>query len=165
MFLVRKITMAKWRPRPYLPAGAIQADAISVDLRTNENRLSFWKCATDSEEHVADAALAIAAAGNRIDKIQVVVLEDRLLRDLGLTLMDSEGRTPIEDLKSSHTDVVHLDYARLGEIAGRVAEAARNRPQRLFERERIFNLIQTAADQNRVNRDDLPEGIRSRLSP
>ena len=148
-----------------MPDGAIQADAISVDLRTSGNKLSFWKCASDSEEHVANAVLAMAAGGKRIDKMQVVVLEDSILHDLGLTIVDSEGNTPIEELRDSHADLVHLDYLRLGQVARQVAEAARNEAQRLFEKDRVVTLIQAAVDENRVKRDDLSEEIRALLSP
>ncbi|HVQ74450.1 MAG TPA: hypothetical protein VMT79_02820 [Candidatus Binatia bacterium] len=39
--LVRKVTRAKWERREELGQGEIPSDAISADLRTTDNALSF----------------------------------------------------------------------------------------------------------------------------
>ncbi len=43
MFLARKITQAKWRPKEGFADGEIAADAVNADLRTQDNSLSFWR--------------------------------------------------------------------------------------------------------------------------
>ena len=98
MFLARKIAWGKWEPKPDLSNEEIPADAVTGDLRTHENSLSFWRCHTETNSDVEEAALAIAAAGNRIDKIDIVWLVDDELRADGQTLRNSDGRTPIPDL-------------------------------------------------------------------
>lgn len=74
MFLARKITRAKWDTGQGLSAGEISADAVTSDLRTKENTLSFWNCRTETNGDVEDAVLAIAAAGDRLDRLDVVWL-------------------------------------------------------------------------------------------
>ena len=41
MFVARMITRAKWDPKPELQTGEISADAVTGDLRTRYNSLSF----------------------------------------------------------------------------------------------------------------------------
>ena len=57
MFLARKITRAKWDTGQELSAGEISADAVTSDLRTKENTLSFWRCRTETNGDVEDAVL------------------------------------------------------------------------------------------------------------
>ena len=90
MFLARKITLAKWKAKRELSEGEISADAITADLRTRENKLSFWRC--DSETEVEDAVLAIAAAGERVDKFYIVWIDEDELKTDGQTLEDTPGR-------------------------------------------------------------------------
>ena len=44
MFLARKISLAKWSKKGELEVGEIAADAVTADLRTQDNKLSFWRC-------------------------------------------------------------------------------------------------------------------------
>ena len=76
MFLARKITRAKWAAKQELSVGEIPADAVTVDLRTQDNALSFWRCPNDTDRDVEEAALAIAAARKRVDRLDIVWLTD-----------------------------------------------------------------------------------------
>ena len=44
MFLARKVSLAKWSKKDELAEGEIPADAVTADLRTQDNKLSFWRC-------------------------------------------------------------------------------------------------------------------------
>jgi hypothetical protein len=48
--LARKVARAKWEPRSDLGDGTIAADAVTADLRTTENTLSFWRCNSSSAD-------------------------------------------------------------------------------------------------------------------
>lgn len=81
MFLARKITRAKWVDA-HLNSGEIPADAVTVDLRTRNNTLSFWQCGDATEEELDEAVLALAAAAQRVESIDIVWLSyDELHRD------------------------------------------------------------------------------------
>ena len=71
MFLARKITRAKWVSAD-LDSGEIPADAVTADLRTKNNTLSFWQCGDGTEEGLNEAVLALAAAGQRVENIDIV---------------------------------------------------------------------------------------------
>ena len=163
MFLARKIARVKWEPKPDLSAGEISADAVTGDLRTHENSLSFWRCHTETNGDVEEAALAIAAAGNRIDKIDIVWLVDDELRADGQTLRDSDGRTPIPDLVDRHVDVCKLDYIHLGKIACRVVAAIEANRWRRLQRAHIKKLLLTAIKEDRVKIDKLEGDVRNEI--
>ena len=127
MFLARKIARAKWDAKRNiergLEEGEISADAVTGDLRTQKDTLSFWRCHTGANDDIEDAVLAIAAAGERLDKLDIVWLADNELQADGHTLKDTKGRTPVADLTEKHVDICKLDYVRLGKVAQRVAAA------------------------------------------
>ncbi|MDE0554264.1 MAG: hypothetical protein OXI24_08630, partial [Candidatus Poribacteria bacterium] len=123
MFLARKISRAKWETKEELSEGEISADAVTADLRTNDNMLSFWRCGSGMKAQVEDAALAIAAASDRVDKLDIVWVDEDELKTDGQTLEDTPGRTHVTELIDRHVDVCQLDYVRLGNVAHHVLTA------------------------------------------
>jgi hypothetical protein len=66
MFLARMITRPKWQPKQGLASDEIPADAITADLRTSNNVLSFWQCGEATDPEISTAVLAIAAGRDRL---------------------------------------------------------------------------------------------------
>ena len=163
VFVARKISRAKWEKRPEFAEGEIPADAVTSDLRTKENALSFWRCGGGGTADVEDVALAIAAAADRIDKVEVVWLAAEKLLEDRQTLEGCPGRTPVADLADHHVDLRRLDVVRLGQLANRVVEAlGEGRYQRLTKA-RVKNLLMNAVQQNRVDPEQLSQNIRRDL--
>ena len=167
MFLVRKVARAKWDPTRNaaqgLADGEISADAVTVDLRTQGGTLSFWRCSSGASGELEEAVLAIAAAGDRLDRIQVVWLAVDDLQADGLVLRDSPGRTLVADLVWRHVDICHLDYARLGQVARRVAGAIGREHCRPFLKKRVKGLLLRAVEQRRIDPDELPGNFRKEI--
>ena len=164
MFLARKISRAKWAVTRELSEGEIPADAVTADLRTQSNSLSFWRCSTDSDYDVDGAALAIASAGNRIDKLDIVWVDYEDLESEHHAVTDTMGRTAVTDMVGMHVDVSRLDYVRLGMVARSVAGAIEaNRCRRLTKR-RVKALIEQAVVQGRIDPNALSEGLREELA-
>ena len=161
MFLARKITLAKWKAKRELSEGEISADAITADLRTRENKLSFWRC--DSETEVEDAVLAIAAAGERVDKFYIVWIDEDELKTDGQTLEDTPGRTHVTELIERHVDVCRLDYVRLGKVAHRVLTAIKEKRFMLLKKRRLTDILVAAVEQERVNLDDLEKRVQEEV--
>ena len=168
MFLARKISRAKWDAQGNadrgLAEGEISADSVTGDLRTRDDTLSFWRCDTDTDAAVEEAALAIAAAGERLDRLDIVWLAHDELREDGHTLRDTEGRTPVADLTHRHVDVCRLDYVRLGNVARRVAAAIEARRCRRLTRVRVKRLVVTAVEQRRIVLDELADRLRAEVT-
>ena len=155
--------MAKWSRASALDLGEIPADAVTADLRTQNNTLSFWRFGTDSGSSIDDAALAIAAGGNRIDRFFLVCLRDEELHDDNQVLCDTVGRTPVDDLTDLHVDVCGLDYVRLGKVARRILTAVEENRYCCLTKRRILDLIVSAVQQDRVNLEDLADRIQSEV--
>lgn len=163
MFLVRKITRAKWDKQPGLADREIAADAITGDLRTQGNTLSFWRCRSGTDRDTDEAALAIAAGSDRLDKLDLVWLDDDELKTDGHTLRDTPGLTPARDLVDRHVDVANLDYTRLGRVATHVAAAIEAHRFRRLQRARVRELLSTAVDQGRIDLDALKSTLREEI--
>ena len=164
MYLLRKISRAKWGQSPVLPDIEYQADAITGDLRTSSNRLSLWKCETRTEKDVREVMLAMAAAREDIQRIHVVLLEEAVLTTDGFALVDSPGATKIARLRDRHTDLSHLSYAGLGQVARHVRKAIEDgRVERYTER-KVRDLLSAAIREGDVNLEDLPSKMRQQLS-
>ena len=158
MFLARKITMAKWYSQNGLEPDEISADAVTADLRTRDNALSFWQCdGTDNE--VEEVALAIAAAGNRVDKLDIVWISKEELQAEGQHWLESEGRTPVTNMVERHLDVCRLDYVRLGKIARCIANAIREDRYKRLTKKNVLRLLVSAAKQRRVDMNCLGEKV------
>ena len=163
MFLARKITQAKWRPKAGFAEGEIAADAVTVDLKTQDNSLSFWRCPTETTQDLEKAVLAIAATRNRVEKLEIVWLTDDDLRNDCQTLANTEGDTPVSELKELHVDVCRLDYVRLGKVASRIATALENCRWRRITKGRVKKLLVEAVKQKRVELADLQESIQAEV--
>lgn len=165
MFLARKITRAKWNPQKDLSKGEIAADAVTADLRTQKNSLSFWQCQEDENGtiDIEDATLAIAAAGDRIDKIDIVWLTSNELRNDGQDLKNTKGRTHIAELANRHVDVCKLDYNRLGKIAHCVLNSIEKQRCKRFTKKDVKKLLATAVKKGRIKLDDLSDKIRREI--
>lgn len=160
MFLARKITRAKWETKEGYAHGEIPADAVTTDLRTNGNLLSFWQCGTGRRDEVEEAALALAAASKHVDKLEMVWLSDDDLRTDGQRWDETEGRTPVSSLINRHIDVFLLDYERLGRIAHRiVASMQENRYCRLTKK-RVASLLATAVQEGEVELSQLEKRVQ-----
>ncbi len=163
MFLARKITRAKWLQRPELAQGEIAADAVTADLRTNGNALSFWRCDTGAEDQVEAVALAMAASGDRIDKLDVVWIAERHFAEDGQTWEATEGRTPVAELRRRHVDLQRLDYVRLGNVARHVAAAIESEWCLRLTRRRVKMLLVAAVRRDEVALDDLADRVRDEV--
>ena len=163
MFLARKITRAKWKPKRELSEDEIPADAITGDLRTRDNSLSFWQCGSEGQVKLEEAALAIAAGRDSVDRLDIVWLTDDELREDDQTLKNTEGRSPVIDLSRLHVDVCRLDYIRLGKIAHRVVRALDDNRYKRITKPRVKKLLTDAVGQGRIEIDDLEDKIKTEV--
>ena len=163
MFLARKITRAKWEAKRELSVDEISADAITSDLRTQDNSLSFWRCGIEEPVKLEEAVLAIAAARDSVDRLDIVWLADDELKNDGQTLKNSKGQTPIDELADLHVDICRLDYVRLGKVANRVNSAIKqNRFQRL-KRSYVKRLLTEAVGQGRIDLARLQQKVQAEV--
>ena len=83
--LARKISLSKWRTKPYLAVDAIRADAITGCLRTRDDRLSVWRCKNDPKDvDEVFLALATGSKSSKFETMDIVVLSENELDRAGL---------------------------------------------------------------------------------
>jgi hypothetical protein len=161
--MVRKVTRAKWDLREGLAEGEIPSDAVSVDLRTQDNSLSFWTCDDPTPDEIRRAVLALAAAADRCDRMDVAWVEETSVQSQGLAIESTEGRTPVASVRHRHVDLVRLDAHRLVRVASLVADALdRGQHRRLTKRE-VVDVVAQAVGEGLVALDDLAEGVRAEV--
>lgn len=164
MFLARMVSRAKWERKEWMSNEDISADAVTADLRTQNNSLSFWRCPEGTDADIDKVALAIATGRDKIDKVEIVLIDDKDLKKDGQTLKNSGGRTPVEILAKLHVDVTRLDYVRLGKIAQCVASAVAANQFHRIPRKRIESLLVTAINRDSIlNIEQLNEKLRSQV--
>ena len=144
---------------PGLSAGEIAADAVTADLRTSGNALSFWRCGGAAEAEVERVALAMAAAGDRIDRLDLVWIGEEHLAADGQAWEDTDGRTPVTGSRGLHVDVLRLDYVRLGGVAKRVADAIASERCVRVTRVRVKRLLVAAVVRGDVALADLADRV------
>lgn len=155
MFLARKITRAKWPELPATHPAQIPADAVTADLRTQDNALSFWRCGAGEDIEINDAVLALATGGNRLDKVEVVwIAEDRLAED-GQRIASTRGRTPVRDIADRHVDVQELNHELLGRIAAQVSSAIGAGRYRRVAKAAVKRLLEQAVGAGRLEQSEL----------
>lgn len=159
--LVRKINLAKWRTCVSNTYHEIPADAITICMKTSQNRLSVWHIKTDDE--LKGAVLALAATFDRLDAIDVVVLEEDRLSESGLTIEQTDSYTPVRNLAHTHRDICNLTYSKLGLVAGFILERVQGDEVYRFTRTQLKQLVSDAIRQGLVDRQDLSEKVRQSL--
>ena len=165
MLLARKISLSKWEESGGLPEGKIQADAVTADLRTRDNKLSFWNCGEDAiaDRMLEDAVLAVASSMDRANKVDLVWLSREDLEQDNHTLAFDDVPTPVEGLEGRHADVCELDYDRLGNIASHVSAAVKVGKRKKFAEKKVVRLLVNAAKQGRLDIDGLKAKLKERV--
>lgn len=159
-WLVRKFSLSKWERFEDLATEEIAADAITADLRTSANSLSCWRCETSGDADVRCAALAVAAAGQKLDRVDVVVVEESALTLAGLDVRSTPGKTPVRDLRARHVDVVRLDHVRLGRVARIMRAGIDSQRFVRMTRDEVLALVVGAVQAQRIAMSDLSEDLR-----
>lgn len=159
-YVARKISPAKWRSKADMETEDISADAVTGCLRTSRNTLSVWQCTLD-EADVAEVILALGSEMERLDTINVVLIEKSSLEEEGLALEATLGKTPVEDLRSRHMDIVNLNMTKLCFLAREIAPKVRNNSDCYrFKATRVRQLIVEAIQNGRLELDSLKEKVR-----
>ena len=163
-YLIRKVTRAKWERENNFALDEIPADAVTVDLRTNSNTLSFWQLEMPSHnDEICRIALALATAAERIDRMDLTWIDKNRVSSQGISIKPSDGQTPVKSLRGNHVDVTTLDLGRLCRVATWIDEALTQHQHRRFTRKEIIQIITEAVHKNLVSINDLKDKVRDEI--
>ena len=107
MFL-RVINQTKWYKKPdvnWLEDGELKGDALA-DIKTDNGKLSVYK--VTNEANIERISVALAATRERPDKIDYAVFADSNLKSLGITVNQTEGKTPDGEVNKVHYELGDL---------------------------------------------------------
>lgn len=158
--LTRKINAAKWHPAADLAMGEVSADAVTSDLRTTANELSFWVCPSNDDAELRETVLALAAAGDRLDKLDVAWIQLSATSGLTVNKSPQHALIPIESLKERHVDVANLDLVRLGKVATLVHSAVAGSQFKRFAKREVLAVVVAAVRNGRVKASALKDSLR-----
>ncbi|MDR1089538.1 MAG: hypothetical protein LBL79_00545 [Prevotella sp.] len=133
------------------------ADAITGCLRTTKNTLSVWRI--NNEAELEEAVLAIAAGQDRLETIDVVMLDDDYFVKCDIVIEETEGLTPVVDLKNTHVDLCSLDFWSIGMVAEHIVESIKKDKHRRFREAELTKIIKNAIATKRLELADLKDGI------
>ncbi|EHO14686.1 hypothetical protein [Myroides odoratimimus] len=158
--LIRKVTKSKWSKDPLSDIKDLSADAITSCLRTSSNTLSLWH--VKDVDSMNDAILALASGFDRIDTIDVVLLEKDYLNS-HFNIEQTEGKTKVPDLINTHYDICHLTYEKIGNVATYVQEQILSKKIKRYRVVEIATILNEAIALGRLKNEDLKEKVRITL--
>lgn len=144
--LVRKFTRGKWEGIREL--NDLSADACTSCLRTSSNTLSLWEIPEDDEKELEEVALALVTSLDKIDRIQLIYFDKKLI--LEDCLEKTDGVTPIEELKKRHVDLIDINFLKLKGIAGIYLDAINQDNIKLFSKKAVENIVKKAIKEKRL---------------
>lgn len=164
MFLARKISCAKWNSQATVEDGEIAADAVTVDLRTTGNTLSFWTCDDVNNATLREVVLALAAGSERIDKFDIAWLPAQRAKEEGLKMISTDGNTPVMKLVKRHVDIERLDLVRLGRVAKLIQSTIADGNHGRFTKAEVQQVLVSAVEAGDLQVDAVSEKLRPELA-
>ncbi len=162
--LARKISRAKWDERDELADGEIAADAVTGDLRTRGNALSLWLCGSGGDSEIRSVVLALAAAGDRLDKFDIAWVPVSDLERAGISLKSTAGETRVAELRNRHVDAGSLDAVRLARFAEVLGTHIRAGACRRLTRSEVLDVLRQAVRDEVLDPEELPDKLRDQVS-
>ncbi len=159
--LARKIDRGKWLQFDIKNNEDVSADAITICMKTQGNKLSVWEIETDVQ--IDEAALAIVAGQDRLDTIDVVLFSTDSILSKDIEIDESKGITRVKDLVDTHKDIIQLSYSKLGTIADVIVEQFKLDKIKRYTTSDQKELLKNAIVNGRLMKDDLPEAVRKKL--
>jgi hypothetical protein len=172
-YFARMINRGKWDSVSYNGLPDIQADAMTVCLRTSSNELSVWQCDT-ARSDVSEVVLALALADkkDRIDKMHVVLVHQNDIENDGISQKSTLGNTLVIDLRTRHRDLINLTMTKICMLARRISVEVENYADQeraelscshSFTKTEVTNIIRNAIKDGRVKKEELPEKIKNAI--
>lgn len=158
--LARKVTIAKWKGAEWASLDRIPSDALSIDLRTSGNTLSFWRADVEGKGE-DDAVLAVLGALKHVEKIDIAFVCEESMR--GLELQSTPGDTIFKDLRDLHVDVANLDQKSLLQTATALGVEIFGETTKRMTRQEVKTRLQAAIDEGRISWDGFPDEVQNEL--
>lgn len=135
----------------------MKGDALS-DLNTQHGRLSVYTVSSEADKQ--RVAVALAATRRSFSNMDYVVFSDSDLKSFGITIQQTQGRTPDSEVNNLHYELGKLTVDRLVRLAMIISAGM---SKRILEK-RIKALLHEAVSTGQLNKADaMPPEMRERL--
>ena len=163
MFLARSVTAAKWKKRRVGRQTRVPADGLTSDFRVQDDCLSFWACETNEVASLEQVVLALAAARDRIDWLDLVWIDQATITTARAKVVESLGETPAISVREHHRDVTGLGLSGVAKLANGVAKAVNGTQTKRWTRAEVQKILVDAARNRGLDVNQLKEDIRTKL--
>lgn len=144
-FYIRKIDRAKWS-KTDANTGDITADAITNDLATRSNQLSFWIAETEEEKDVNEILIAIMSTfTSGLDTFDIVIFEENEKPE-NIDLNKSEAVTHYDQMKNNHCDFINLTLSKLDSISKVIYSKIKDGKSKRITKGAAKQLLRTAIE-------------------
>lgn len=175
--LVRRIARAKWdsfdtkietkkslksllvKVGIIKPFADVSADAITNCLKTNDNTLSVWEIEDETEINDAILALVTGKKQEKFSTIHYVIIDKNTLNNNGLTAVDFDGDTVVEDLVKKHKNISNLSYSSLGLMKNIILDCISSNKVNTITRAQQKELVVSAIENGRLMKDALNSNL------
>ena len=152
MLLARNVRNGRWTRSVSTGAVGPCADALTRDLETNNDKMSWW--IADNPEIIATA---IASTREAIANVDLALVDETDLGRLRITWEPTTGKTPYGAANEHHCDLLNLSADSVARLAKHI-HSVRNEIAR-FSRGEMVSLLTKA-----IERDELRlEQLKARL--
>jgi hypothetical protein len=160
--LVRRIARAKWGGDSLSDENEftdVSADAITNCLKTSDNALSVWRIESEGELNDALLALITGKKQEKLSKIDYVLINENKLIDKGLSLIDSDGDTVVDDLVKKHRNIANLSYKKLGAVKDLILDCIHNGQCHLSSKQQNKTLLKESIKNGKLQKENLNEKL------
>ena len=156
--LVRRINRVKWEQIVNTDIeNDVSADAITNCLKTFNNDLSVWHIESDADIEKAILALITGSRQASLSTFDIVVIDEKLALNSGLSLADTKGDTVVKELVDTHKDLTKLTYSKLGVVKDLILDCIKDgKSTRRYTKSQLKKIINQAISDNKIAKDDLP---------
>jgi hypothetical protein len=162
-FLARSASPQKWKSETAALAGKVPADAVFADMRTIDNRISFWACDPSQESSLKQTVLAVATAKDHVQRVDLVWISEEELAKIDIATEATLGETPAKSLATGHRDLVDLDLEKLYGLSKTFASAMVNKQTRRFTEAQVREIILKGVEDGIVSAQDLKKSVADKI--
>ena len=164
-YLMRKITPQRWTQEQRDIRGNGDINAVSLsDLCADENAISTWYVGEKTEENIIKAVTALASGFRSLDELNIVLIDDNVIKEAGLNISETEGITKIKEYAHLHRDIDQLNAQQLISLAGIVLNCVWNGEVRAINAEELSLWLLQQINLGKLNFLDLDKNFRVAFS-
>lgn len=108
--LIRKVNFNNWEPMEWLDEESAPGDCTG-DLIPKGCILSFWR--SNSEEDTRKIMVALATNKPDFDKVEIALIEEHHIIDLGIEIENTPGETPYIAANDLHVSLKMLTSQKI----------------------------------------------------